>query len=471
MWTSKYLLLLLGFCTPFMLMAQQIQERCGMAAENAAIIAKHPEFAQHLEQRRQTLQAIANGYKQSHANSSQHDASAVCPAPVIFHFVLSSAQFTELGGTAGIQQRVDSQISVLNRDYNRENADSALIPSCWQPLYAKVGIRFAAASVDPYGHACSGYDLKITDTAFTNGDYGDYSAAKYDSSGGLNAWDQSQYINIWCIYFSDNTGLLGITSPISYTTAGGGVIPYAEMGICVAYNVVGKRASPSDSYPCGGSCTEYDEGRTVTHEMGHYFEIWHVWGDDGDLCPWNGGHDDGIADTPPQAGYTSGNPIYTIPCGTTWDACKYDGSVLEQPIGIGCLDYMDYTDDAGMHLFTPDQAAVMDSMVAPGGQSYAITQQCTLGGYTGVGQVAVARDLAIYPNPSKGQLSIIYNFKADRLISVSVWSVVGVDVLDFAANGADQGYISLDLSGLNKGIYLVKCNFANGTETRQILLQ
>ena len=123
-----------------------------------------------------------------------------------------------------------------------------------------------------------GYELIIISSYGFSGVGNSYSDAKHNNSGGADAWDVSRYMNIWCISFADISGLLGITVPKSFTVSGGGSTPNNEQGICINYKSLGKRVLSTDSYPTGGT---FDEGRTLTHEAGHFFEIWHVWGDDG----------------------------------------------------------------------------------------------------------------------------------------------------------------------------------------------
>jgi hypothetical protein len=477
------------------------QRQCGIEAEKAAMIAQDPSWKARFEAQRASLQGIADNYKQQHgpnAKSAERTTGTISPCPVVFHIIVSTSQLALIGGYPGIQQRVDSQMAVLNRDFNRQNSDSSEIPSGWKSRYGNVGIQFGLAHTDPHGNATPGYEVSVSSTAFLSGgscsgcstSNGDYPYAKYDSTGGLSAWDNTKYINVWCIYFSDNSGLLGITTPLSFTNSGGPLIPNEEMGICINFETLGKRASASDNYiPTGWSTDYYDQGRTLTHEMGHYFEIWHTWGDDGGYCPWNGGSDDGLADTPPEGNYHFYNWPDTIPGGTYYDVCQYNGSVDTQGYmyGIASLDYLNYTDDVAMHMFTTDQAAAMASMalVPPGtatgatgegivGETYSVTQNPSLLNYpgtTGVNQLQQETNLNIFPNPSAGIFNITFNQNSSALQSIIVTNMVGQEVQNINTSAILNNYYSIDLSGMSKGMYFVRCNFASGTITRKILLQ
>lgn len=461
----KKFLLLAGFAMLCSQMNAVAQRLCGAEILKHAIIAKNPSFAQQLEEQRRSLQGIADAYKarMRMAALGKETGSSQSAIPVIFHFILDSAQLNEIGGTAGIVERIDSQIVVLNRDYNRENADSTLIPAGFKPLYASVGIHFGLAHTSPVGDSTPGYELKITSSAGFSGVDQSYTDAKHVSGGGLDAWDVTKYMNIWCVAYTDEPNLLGITLPFTYAPQYG--LPTTDVGICVRYNAVGKRRLNTDSYQPG-----IDLGRTLTHECGHFFEIWHTWGDDGGLCPWQtGGFDDGIADTPPQADATYGDPA--LP---DMDVCDSDGNVNEQPYGIMCMNYMDYVNDDAMHIFTIDQAAVMDAQVATGGESHSLTQNPSLLLYPGqpssVAMSSNENSFIIAPNPTTGIVHIIFNESRNNLQQVNVLNMLGQEVIQ-QKDGLNQNNIMLNLSQMSKGMYFVKCTFASGSITQKILLQ
>jgi Secretion system C-terminal sorting domain len=478
-------------------------EKCGMRQFHEAQIAQDPEWKNRLDQQRSSLQANADYYKQYKAQSADQRTTSINAIPVVFHIVVDSAQFLELGGTSGIIKRCDSQIAVLNADFNHQNSDSTSIPSSWKSLYGNVGIQFGLARRDPSGACTPGYEVKIiTSTGFSNVN-ASFPEAKTAGTG-LASWDVTKYYNVWCInYTGSAAGLLGLTVPLSSTGSCFGCSPVAQEGVCILYNCLGKNTAGTGTWP-----TPYDLGRTLTHETGHFFEIWHPWGDDGGQCPtWsstatitgsglstaagdNGvtctsgtGYDDGLADTPPESDAVYGAPSYTISGGTTNDCCKMHGSTNTQPIGIACLSYMDYTDDNAMHLFTTDQAAAMASMVlvpsssgtgATGvgtiGENYNLTQNPTLLVCpTEVKDLELSSSLFVYPNPTNGQINISINSSVENLQSLSVINLLGQEVI--AVKGQNQDYYSLNLSGMAKGIYIIKFNFASGSLTRKVILQ
>lgn len=506
----------LSFMVHLAVFAQvQHPPKCGMQQYHEAMIARNPLLAEKYRAQRASLQAAANYYLHYKATAGQErTSSAISAVPVVFHIIVDSAQFNNLGGTAGIIKRCDSQIAVLNADYNRQNADSALIPTNWKPLYGDAGIHFGLAHIDPGGNCSPGYEVKIisgsslTDAGFSDIDFA-FPEAKASGTG-LPSWDYTKYYNVWCINFTGAAAsLLGITIPLSDVAFG---TPSGQVGVCILYNTLGS-TGPTGSDPGTGNWPNpYNLGRTLTHETGHFFEIWHPWGDDGGQCPtWssdstvhvtglssaagdNGitctlgvGSDDGLSDTPPESDAVYGNPSYTITGGTTNDCCQFHDTTNTQPIGIACLSYMDYTDDDAMHMFTTMQAAAMASMVlvppssgtgATGtgtiGENYNLTQNpsllvdCTHAGVA-PSPTELRSSLSVYPNPTNGEVNISINSTAETLNEIVVINLLCQQIM--TVKGQNKDYYSIDLSGMSKGIYFVKCNFASGSVTRKILLQ
>jgi len=466
------------------------QRQCGYELNRAALIARDPSWAQKLETQKASLQGIADNYKQQMNSGAAKKTTTISAIPVIFHFCVTNAQLAQIGGVAGVAQRCDSQIAVLNRDYNRENSDSVSIPYGWKSRYASVGIRFGLAHTAPNGYGTPGYEIEIVPDVpgGFSGSSTNYSTLKHTATGGLDGWDVTKYMNIWCANFTDYPGLLGLTTFKSET--GGTGFPVDEEGICVNYAAVGKRASSSDYYIYTGQPGDYyDLGRTLTHEVGHFFEIWHTWGDDGGACPWNGGSDDGLADTPPEGDAHFYNWPDTIPGGTYYDGCQYDGVIDTQltMYGVASLDYLNYTDDIAMHMFTIDQAAAMAAMAlvpptggtgATGagtiGESYSLTQNPNLLNWsvkTSVQQVNGGYSLNIFPNPSTGIFYLTFDKTTDDLLQIEVINMLGQEVQNMTTAGQQTDNYSIDLAAMSKGIYFVRCNFASGSITRKILLQ
>ncbi len=456
--SSIFVLLLLAYCD-----VVWSQRRCGIDELKATLMAKDSGFATRFDAERRQMEDLALFA----VAKPTHAAVAEISIPVVFHIVVNQAQFIEMGGNYGIIRRCDSQIAVLNRDFNGANPDTALIPSLWKPLFANVGIHFALAHNNPIGRPTPGYDIRIVpNEGFFEGD-SSFHVAKSTELGGLDGWDATKYCNVWCINMYSNGGnsLLGITVPRSFAYSSG-PLGNSDVGICILYDLLGTRSSPADSFPHNVHTRNYfDLGRTLTHEMGHFFEIWHVWGDDGTACPWSGGNSV-LPDLPPQGGSTEGNPDYSIPGGTIHDNCADSFGTAVQPIGTACLDYLDYTDDQGMHMFTKDQAAIMIAQVSsPSGESYSLTQHPDVLQWPS----GAPEPVLLFPNPTTGIVGVSYAADLTGLNEITVTDLFGRIVKTFTPQ-VQSGYCTVDLRPLPNGIYLFKVVFNGQSMVQQVAL-
>lgn len=247
---------------------------------------------------------------------SRVDPNAIEPrsVEVVVHVV------SVAGAPEVTDAQVQSQIEVLNQDYGATNTDLSSVPAPFQPLIGKAAVQFALATSDPTGAPSSG----ITRTTTTVVEFATDDKVKSAVSGGIDPWPTDRYLNLWVCQLGG--GLLG------YAQFPGG--PAKTDGVVIlrtAFGTSGTAAAP------------FDKGRTATHEVGHYFNLFHIWGDDGTGC--NGS--DEVDDTPNQAGSNAGIPTFPhVTCGNG-------------PNGDLFMDFMDYTDDAGMSMFTKGQVARM----------------------------------------------------------------------------------------------------------------
>lgn len=220
--------------------------------------------------------------------------------------------------------QVRSQIGVLAADFRATNADAGTVPDPWKGLVADARITFRLATRDPDGRRTDGIVRVPTDrVSFGAGD-----DVKRSSRGGSDPWPSDRYLNIWVCTLSG--GLLG------YAQFPGG--PKATDGVVVlntAFGTTGTAAAP------------FDRGRTTTHEVGHWLNLRHIWGDTLDC---SGG--DRVPDTPNCAGPNYGRPTFPT------------RSCHNGPHGDMFVNYMDYVDDAAMVMFTAGQVARMNACLA-----------------------------------------------------------------------------------------------------------
>ncbi len=218
--------------------------------------------------------------------------------------------------------QINSQIAILNQDFRKLNADWTNTPSVFQSAVADCEIEFCLAKRDPNGNATTG----ITRTSTTVTSFTSNNAMKYTAQGGKDGWDRNQYLNIWVCKLSG--GLLG------YAQFPGGYAP-SDGIVCknTAFGNMGSVIAP------------YNKGRTATHEIAHWLNLYHIWGDDGGSCSGS----DLVGDTPNQ-----GAEHYGCPSFPQVSSCSGGNGEMY-------MNYMDYTDDACMVMFTAGQKARMQA--------------------------------------------------------------------------------------------------------------
>jgi hypothetical protein len=215
--------------------------------------------------------------------------------------------------------QVKSQIKVLNKDFRGQNPDRSGVPGVWSGLVADSMIEFELATKDPSGAATTG--ITYTQTAETS--FGADDGVKAAASGGIAPWNASKYLNVWVCTLGG--GLLG------YAQFPGG--PAATDGVVILNTAFGTS---------GIAAPPFNLGRTATHEVGHYLNLRHIWGDTPD-CSGS----DFVADTPNAETANTGKPSFpSVSCNNG-------------PNGDMYMNYMDYTDDDSMFMFTPGQVERM----------------------------------------------------------------------------------------------------------------
>jgi pregnancy-associated plasma protein-A len=239
--------------------------------------------------------------------------TGVTEIPVVVHVVYSD----DAGNISDAQ--VQSQIDGLNRDYRKLNPDVSKTPAVWSAITADARIQFALATTDPSGNPANG----ITRTATTQTSFGTDDGVKSSVTGGADPWPSNQYLNLWVCNLGG--GLLGYAQFPGAGEAVDGVVI-----LNIAFGTTGTAEPP------------YNLGRTATHEIGHWLNLIHVWGDRLDCT----GTDD-VDDTPPAQAPNYGTPTFPhISCNNG-------------PNGDMFMNYMDYVDDVAMFMFTAGQAARM----------------------------------------------------------------------------------------------------------------
>lgn len=427
------------------------QEKCGLDLYTQKALQERPELSAVIAEHSQQSRQLAEAYEAGMSNSAMK-TTATTLIPVVFHVALNQAQIDQIGGVAGINERIVSQMQVINNDYNLRNTDTAYLPSFFKPLVGNPQISFALAHRKPDGTGTTGIEIRVLDASKTSFAEMD-KAVKNTSFGGLDPWDNKKYLNIWIVNI-ETADLMGYAYSPNY--ARNVVGDEYQTGVVIDYGAFGVKPLVTPYFWHGGAT----RGRVLTHELGHYFNLWHTWGrtpiGQGDCA-----QDDDVQDTPPQFDATQ-------QCPTTQkltDQCTPGGN------GIMYVNYMDYSGEGCTRMFTKQQAARMRVEVSPGGDSYGLTQNPELISWpTGVNEVAASNGFDVYPNPSTGLFTVnIDNISALRAINVV--NMMGQPVKQIAAPDKTSSVISIDLMGMPKGIYMVQCTFDEGTVSRKVMIQ
>ena len=207
------------------------------------------------------------------------------------------------------QAQIESQIKALNKDFRATNPDRKQTPEPWKGLVTDTRIQFRLA--------------KVTRTKTSKNGFSFDDGVKSTATGGIPPQDPTTHLNMWVCALTG--GLLG------YAQFPGG--PAATDGVVINYRAFGTT---------GTAQAPFDKGRTATHEVGHYFNLRHIWGDTPD-CSGS----DMASDTPNCAGPNTGTP--------SWPVVTCNNG----PNGDMFMNYMDYTDDAAMFMFTAQQVLRM----------------------------------------------------------------------------------------------------------------
>lgn len=321
---KKFLLFIfMGIFISMISHAQVAPRKCGTMEHLEMQKALDPSLGPRMELFEQQLQQwIENN--QDEINSEK----AVITIPVVVHIVYYTADQNISDA------RVQEQIDVLNRDYAGLNTHSMY--SFASSLKTNTELQFCLAKRTPAGAATNGIERRQTtvSTAWSTTD-----KVKYYSKGGLDAWDPTKYMNIWVCNLGSS--LCGYAQ---FPTSG----VNATFGVVINYPFFGLT----------GATAPYNLGGTTTHEIGHCFNLYHIWGDDGTACTGT----DYCSDVPNQAGPNYGVPAFPhVTCSNG-------------PLGDMFMNFMDYTDDVAYANFTPNQKARIQSCFVSGGLLYSLTQ-------------------------------------------------------------------------------------------------
>jgi hypothetical protein len=289
------------------------QDRCGSMVVLERKFLEMPALRTLFNEREVQFQRIAS---ERAARNRTGAVSGLITIPVVFHVVGKNQAIAT-------DAQLLAQLDTLNKDYAGLNAGASKIPAHFQSLIGQSGIQFCLAQRTPSGLPTTGIERYAT----TRNTFSDNNEnIKHVAQGGADAWDPNSYLNIWICDLGSAT--------LGYATFPNGG-PADEQGVVVHY-----RSLP------GSSNTDFNGGKTLTHEIGHYFNLYHIWGDDSGSCSGT----DRVEDTPNQ-----GDANRTLRTGVFTDNCSPAAP------GIMYQNFMDYSPDANLLMFTRLQVARMEA--------------------------------------------------------------------------------------------------------------
>ncbi|MBD3581809.1 zinc-dependent metalloprotease [Flavobacterium selenitireducens] len=379
----------------FCIVTLSAQRHCG-SGEKIAQLEQDANF----KARHQANKALLSDARSHSKNSVTNTPNSITTIKVVFH-VLYKNDVQNI-----TDEQINSQLASMNADFRRMNTDFAtVVPQAFQCHASDMEICFVKATVDPNGQPATGITRKLVAPGFDL-------ETQYYTDAGQPAWDTSRYLNIWIGRFQ-TFGYLGFGTP----PAAAGQ-PYD--GLCISYKTVG----------CDGSAIPpFNKGRTIVHELGHYFGLSHPWGEDGSACG-DMTNDDHVGDIPSINDPHFGNPTYP----ENSNMCQPDEN------GAMFMNFMDYVNDEAMAFFTDDQKAIVQATLS--------TARMSL---LGTKDLAVEKGISIYPNP------------ADKFVALRSQSASLGYIEIYTANGqllktvvTDQKENTIGLENFTQGVYLLR---------------
>ncbi len=384
----------------------------------------------------------------------------VVTIPVVVH-IIHNGEAIGVGDNISVAQ-IQSQIDVLNEDFRRLNSNILSVPAPFRGASTDSLIQFCLAQQTPEGTITNGITRSPKPTQ-----------AEYNQTSiptelqCLNKiiidkiimpstiWNRDKYLNIWVsemrqlppiIEGQTNTAvgnnqgcnfqsnILGYAQFPGVTSSTYNPNPALTDGVWIRTSVFGR---------IGNLATNFNLGRTATHEVGHWLNLKHIWGDESACAA-----DDEVIDTPKQT-------ISSISCNIfpTTDACS-----LNYP-GIMFQNFMDYSNDDCLGLFTYGQTVRMDAALFNQRNGLLTSQGCVPG--TLVLNNFEIKEIKLFPNPTSSK--VFFDNANSNFKEVNIYNYLGQEVSKTGFTSISNNQ-EVDISGLSAGVYILK--FSN-TETSQ----
>lgn len=399
---------------------------------------------------------------------AKQTSNAILKVPVVFHVVHQSPD-ENLPDSV-----LNNQLAALNRNFRRLNRDTGSLRPEFRPYVGDAGIEFVLADRAPDGSPSNGITRTATPIEYFGGTlpYGQNQTAQIQqwvqdslfynmyrltrsALGGIDPWDTARYLNIWIgdlrvfeplINNFEELVFLAIASPPfghpNFAGSGWDSLVF-EQGILMHYLTIGPNNPTPFPAPYGAFTNALDEGDLLSHEVGHYLGLRHIWGDG--ACD----ADDFIWDTP------LANAAGQFTCNKRRNTCvdSIDGVDLPDM----AENFMDYSNDACHNSFTQEQIRVMRATLRNFRPNlYTIGQE----------EYRLAAPISLYPNPTTGLVYVASEEAFSKGLTLRVYNAQGLLLQrqDFAPGES----LSFRLDG-PAGLYFVELEDGHQRRSFRIL--
>jgi len=369
--------------------------------------------------------------------------------PVVIHIIHKNTHSNIGIGTNISNAQIEDALKILNEDYSKTNPEYPNPPrNTFLNNWGNPNLKFCLATIDPNGNPTNGITRTSTTKASFDADT-EGNDMKRVSTSGKDAWNPSKYLNIWVCNLS-NSGGGGMTLGYAYLPGLPSWNSWKD-GLVIDFQYFGTIGGASPS----------SDGRTATHEIGHYLGLNHTFceSQSGGCCD---NDENNVNDTP-----AADDGIYfgTVNLTTNNNTCNdlqytniFNTNVLDMD-----ENFMSYASNTWM--FTNDQVNVMSATLngyRTTLKNSTVSMNCDGSVGTGLNNYQL-ENLDIYPNPTQGKLNIA---SADRINTLSITNIIGKEILfvkDFSGK-------IIDLSSYRNGVYFINISTDKGTHIEKIII-
>ncbi|MCF8424563.1 MAG: T9SS type A sorting domain-containing protein [Bacteroidia bacterium] len=370
--------------------------------------------------------------------------NSIINIPVVVHVVYKNA----------VQNIPDTQIvrqiQILNECFRLQNSNFSATRPIFDSIGADTEIQFCLATIDPQGNPTTGIIRKSAPTSANFDPILNMDKVKSSATNGDDPWPNTQYLNIWVCDMS----IFGFTFVLGYATFPGETA--ALDGIVIQSEYFGYGAS---------SLAPNNLGRTTVHEVGHFFGMRHIWADDdGGAAALECDSTDFVDDTPNQGAKSASD------CNVAINSCSSEmpyWSTIDPPDMVE--NYMDYSSDGCMTLFTKGQKARMYSYLNTSPARIAIKTSPAACNDVGVKELTTNFNdyVFTFPNPTNDILNINITKFTPANLKCEIYNSHGQVVKTIAQLDFHN---SINVDNLSNGLYVVKVYSAELAAVKKITI-